>query len=193
MANIDRATRKAHIAALHREDQLRQELESALQSAGEAAAAAEQARKAALAEIGALMRLARDAGNLVGPSRAEHLTGLSRQTVADQRDNPQAWQDITHAAEAAHDNEGELEQLYDMYPRLWQIRVDATRLRDQLRDPNKSFNPLDLEEDPQPVQLLLDSHYRQITRLAEGIPTAASDRLVSLHKEVAAQDESGEN
>jgi len=184
------AVSKDELVRLAQREELRKEIEAALVRAGQAAAMAQQMRRAALAEIGELMRIARaagdDTGDLVGPKRAEALTGLTRQTVALSRDDDDSWRQITETAAAAQCYEDKQERLETLYPHLRQITETAAYLRDQL-DPDKPFDPFELEESPLPVQLLRELHAAQVARLAEGHPTAASDRLAYLYKQVSEQ------
>ncbi|GIF75686.1 MULTISPECIES: hypothetical protein [Asanoa] len=90
--------------------EFRERLVDALRDAGERAEAANLARRAAIAEIGELLRRDRAAGGLVGINYAQMITGLSRPTLNDARSDETAWQALVEIASRSDDEAAALHQ-----------------------------------------------------------------------------------
>jgi PAS domain-containing protein len=152
----------------------RDRLEAALQRAGRRAADALQARAAAIAEIGELLRRDRAAGDLVGIVAAQHLTGLTRPTLTAARRDTAAWQEIRELARVAAgvgDDEGDHEtQLHARYPHLATLDSAAAWLLQQWTQehPHDPWGPLD--QAPWGVQQLAAAYRDGVRKLAEGEP-----------------------
>ncbi|MEU7590601.1 hypothetical protein AB0A95_30465 [Micromonospora sp. NPDC049230] len=148
--------------------------ETALKHAGQRAAEARLARATAIAEIGRLLREDQDDNNEVGIVRAEHLTGLSRPTLTDARDDTEAWAEVVKLAEgtlAGYDDDEAA--LHARLPYLAGLDAAASylyRLHEDRHIAQHGFSPMDdlrLDE-PVPGADELAAAYRQAVRRIAG-------------------------
>ncbi|MGI5214938.1 hypothetical protein [Plantactinospora sp. CA-290183] len=168
------------VRRLRAEEARRKKLEAALEQAGARAEDARKARAAAIAEIGELLRQAAagQPGGLIDWRMAQYLTGLSKPTLTEARDNPTAWDELVDLAKRArsHDEDAERE-LHARRPNLagWlaaamKLQEDHERAYWQERGGFDPSAPVDAEGDAPGYQTLIEDYEEQVRRLAEGRP-----------------------
>ncbi|RZU75869.1 hypothetical protein EV384_4441 [Micromonospora kangleipakensis] len=100
------------------EEQRTERRRTALKLAGSRARAATLASTAALAEIGELLRQDQSAGDPIGIGGAEVLTGLTRPTLTDARDDPAHWHKLCGLAKRVVEAEDDDAARVDLHARL---------------------------------------------------------------------------
>jgi hypothetical protein len=160
----------------HAAVRLRERIKYALQAAGDRANDAYAVRAAAIAEIGALLRLDDEQpdGVRIGITGAQAYAGLSRPTLTAARDDLTAWNDLAQlASRALDDDEDARAKLEARLPALGGWRAAAECLlhdHDHDYDPFADFGPDRAEGPgtPEGYTVLMDRYRKTLRRLAAG-------------------------